>query len=131
MAAKRKRLPSLPPSQTDAELAEWRHLLSHLGDSRPSNNRPLTPEQLRDREGRRTDPAEPLISDDALQTIVAAEPSARERVTANAERAKVPTQLAEAQVGLVARCTACGKPVTGRDVPRDSRGRPRHHRCPL
>lgn len=45
-----------------------------------------------------------------------------------AERA--PADLAEAQVGLVARCTVCGKPVTGRDVPRDRQGRPRHHRCP-
>ena len=126
MAKQRKKPPGRPQSMTDAELRERQHMLSHLGD-----NRPLTPAQLREREGRRTDGAAPLIRDDTLHLFVAAEPTARERVAADATRAEASEQLAEAQVGLVARCTACGKPVTGRDVPRDSRGRPRHHRCPL
>lgn len=69
------------------------------------------------------------IVDDQLNTIVhpptVAPPGSERRVAE-----QVSAHLAEAQVGLTARCTVCGKPVTGRDAPRDRAGRPRHPRCP-
>lgn len=72
------------------------------------------------------------IDTDHLNEIVAATapPTARGVVGERKIAAEVPAHLAEAQVSLVGRCTICGKPVTGRDVPRDRQGRPRHHRCP-
>lgn len=69
------------------------------------------------------------ILDEQLNTVIdapSAEPIGSEQKVAE----QVATHLAEAQVGLAARCTVCGKPVIGRDVPRDRDGRPRHHRCP-
>ena len=72
------------------------------------------------------------INPDHLNEIVSATaPStARQHIAARKAAADVPAHLAEAQLSLVGRCTVCGKPVTGRDVPRDRQGRPRHHRCP-
>ena len=72
------------------------------------------------------------INTDHLNEVVSATrpPTEREAVAERKLAASVPEHLAEAQISLVGRCTVCGKPVTGRDVPRDRQGRPRHHRCP-
>jgi hypothetical protein len=71
------------------------------------------------------------IREEHLQTIVgAADPKPREILNAKKSAEEVPAHLAEAQVSLAPRCTVCGNPVIGRDVPRDRQGRPRHHRCP-
>ena len=71
------------------------------------------------------------INTDHLNEVVSATapPTAREAIAERKLAADVPAHLAEAQVALVGRCTICDKPVTGRDVPRDREGRPRHHRC--
>jgi hypothetical protein len=72
----------------------------------------------------------PGVTDEIVRTLAeAANPSPRALADDRRRAAEAPADLAEAQLSLVGRCTICGKPVTGRDVPRDRQGRPRHHRC--
>jgi hypothetical protein len=79
----------------------------------------------------RAEPEPAQISDEQLQHVIAADqPRPRDVIDARKAQEAAPAHLAEAQVSLVGRCAVCGKPVTGRDVPRDKNGRPRHHRCP-
>src|SRR5690242_7973489 len=95
-----------PTKRRDEELAR-----------RISSLRPRTPKQIN--------------TDHLNEVLIATAPrTARETVEQRKITADVPEHLAEAQVSLIGRCTICGKPVTGRDVPRDRQGRPRHHRCP-
>jgi hypothetical protein len=64
-------------------------------------------------------------TDEKLQTLVDAQRGPRDRVDEKKAAAKVPGQLAEAQVSLVARCPLCHQPLTGNDA-----GKPAHRRCP-
>jgi len=84
--------------------------------------------RIRSRRPRTPAPIDDAHLNEIVQTTAPA--TARESIADRAAADAVPAHLAEAQVSLVGRCTVCGKPVTGRDVPRDRHGRPRHHRCP-
>lgn len=119
-----------PPSWTDADIASAKQRMLRWQSNRATPSSPPSLDELLERDGKRSEPAVPRVTDEQLRTLATAEPTARQRVDANRAAAALPAQLAEAQVGLVARCTLCGKPVTGRDVPRDRAGKPRHHRCP-
>ena len=126
----RKKLPGRPPSWTDADIASWKQRMLQWQGNRAAPLSPLSIDQQLERDGKRPEPAPTRVTDEQLRTIATAEPTVRQLVNAKHDAAAAPAHLAEAQVGLVARCTLCGKPVTGRDVPRDRSGRPRHHRCP-
>jgi hypothetical protein len=139
-----------PPSATDAELAAQQALLKKWdGELRKQFETPQSFASERDRKlweenrlnlarsleaergARRAQPEPARISDEQLQQVIAADqPRPRDVIDARKAQAAAPANLAEAQVALVGRCAVCGKPVTGRDVPRDESGRPRHPRCP-
>jgi hypothetical protein len=128
MAKPRNRPPGRPPSWTDADLAAAKQRMLEWQRNRVA---PLSLDEQLERDGKRPEPLAASVTDEQLRTFATAEPTVRQRVDARHDAAAAPANLAEAQVGLVARCTLCGKPVTGREVPRDRAGRPRHHRCPL
>ena len=117
-----------PPRKPTSEEVNARFARLCVG-APPSKERD---EELAQRIGSRRRGPPPPIDDAHLNEIVqtTTPPTAREAVADRRAAAAVPAHLAEAQVSLVGRCTLCGKPVTGRDVPRDRHGRPRHHRCP-
>lgn len=131
--------PKPPPTTGHAEVWEQKQLLQRWQSNPPPEHKTNLPQlqgsdsldrQL-EKHGARSSPPIPYITDEQLRTIATADPSPRDLVDAKHAARDVPAHLAESQVGLAARCTLCGKPVTGRDVPRDRNGRPRHHRCPF
>ena len=126
MANHRKGPSSAPPSWSDADSSSRKQLF----DKWRHNGPPLTFEQQRERQAYRARTTPAFVDDAALETFAAAASEAAHRSGGAGSVTKTADDLAEAQLGLLARCTICGKPVTGRDVPRDRSGRPRHHRCP-
>jgi hypothetical protein len=52
------------------------------------------------------------VRDEALREILAAERSPRQTVARRAEEGRRASHLAEAQVGVLLRCSVCGKPLT-------------------
>ncbi len=148
MPRKRKyplRIP--PPSPTDAEIKygscptmqagplKSPTVVADAGERYRQQGQTFEEEQRRRRAAEsaahRVEALPPLITDEQLNEVLAADnPAVRDRIAARHATEKAPADLAEAQVALTGRCTRCGKPVTGRDVPRDRSGRPRHHRCP-
>jgi hypothetical protein len=81
--------------------------------------------EMIEREHTRAPELELPASDEKFQTLVDAQRGPRDRVDEKKAAAKVPGQLAEAQVSLVPRCALCHQPLTGSDV-----GKPAHRRCP-